>query len=101
MDEETEASGLGEADKEDSCDAGASTDATQSSHLSEGGKKDPLTRRKELLVNSGLAEVNIIYFLIHISIELFFTFSYQACCLAHFIFCDPFLLPLFLTLKAL
>ncbi|OIT04294.1 pumilio -like 24 [Nicotiana attenuata] len=56
LDEETEASGLGEADKEDSCDTGAATDATQISHLSEGGKKDPLTRWKELLVNSGLAE---------------------------------------------
>ncbi|XP_009621817.1 pumilio homolog 24 [Nicotiana tomentosiformis] len=56
LDEETEASGLGEADKEDSCDTGAAADATQSSHLNEGGKKDPLTRRQELLVNSGLAE---------------------------------------------
>lgn len=61
MDEETEASGLGEADKEDSCDTGAATDTTQSSHLNGGGKKDPLTRRQELLVNSGLAEVNIFY----------------------------------------
>ncbi|KAM3324004.1 pumilio 24 [Capsicum chacoense] len=51
--EETEASGLGEAGEEDSCHTGA--DATQSSHLN-GGKKDPLTRRRELLVNSGLAE---------------------------------------------
>ncbi|KAF3632793.1 Pumilio -like protein 24 [Capsicum annuum] len=52
--EETEASGLAEAGEEDSCHTGA--DATQSSHLNEGGKKDPLTRRRELLVNSGLAE---------------------------------------------
>lgn len=52
--EETEASGVGEAGKEDSCHTGA--DATQSSHLNEGGKKDPLARRRELLVNSGLAE---------------------------------------------
>ncbi|KAK4338905.1 hypothetical protein RND71_040367 [Anisodus tanguticus] len=51
--EETEASGLGEAGN---TDEGAAADATQSSHLREGGKKDPLTRRRELLVNSGLAE---------------------------------------------
>lgn len=65
MREETEASGLGEAGKEDSCHTGAAVDATQSSLLNEGGKKDPLTRRRELLVNSGLAEVNTFYFLIH------------------------------------
>ncbi|XP_055818365.1 pumilio homolog 24 [Solanum dulcamara] len=47
--EEAETSGLGEAGKEDA-------DATQSSHVNEGGKKDPLTRRQELLVHSGLAE---------------------------------------------
>ncbi|PHU10075.1 Pumilio -like protein 24 [Capsicum chinense] len=52
--EETKASGLAEAGEEDSCHTGA--DATQRSHLNEGGKKDPLTRRRELLVNSGLAE---------------------------------------------
>lgn len=45
---------LGEAGKEDSCHA------TRTSDLNEGGKKDPLTRRQELLVNSGLAEVNVI-----------------------------------------
>ncbi|XP_060197594.1 pumilio homolog 24 isoform X1 [Lycium barbarum] len=50
---ETEASGLGEAGNEDEATA---ADATQSSHLNEGGKKDPLTRRRELLVDSGLAE---------------------------------------------
>lgn len=61
MGEETEASGLAEAGEEDSCHTGA--DATQSSHLNEGGKKDPLTRRRELLVNSGLAEVNVFIFL--------------------------------------
>ncbi|CAN4106338.1 unnamed protein product [Withania somnifera] len=54
--EEKEASGLGEAGKEHSCLTGAAADATQSPHLNEGGKKDPLTRRRELLVNSGLAE---------------------------------------------
>lgn len=52
--EETESSGLGEAGEEDSSRTGA--DATMSSHLNGGGKKDPLTRRQELLVNSGLAE---------------------------------------------
>lgn len=87
MGDEAETSGLGEAGKEDA-------DATQSSHVNEGGKKDPLTRRQELLVHSGLAEVNVFYFLIRISIELFLILSYQACCLAHFTFCDPFLQPL-------
>lgn len=48
--EETGTSVLGEAGKEDSCHA------TRTSDLNEGGKKDPLTRRQELLVNSGLAE---------------------------------------------
>lgn len=109
MGEETEASGLGEAGKEDSCHTGAAVDATQSSLLNEGGKKDPLTRRRELLVNSGLAEVNTFYFLIHISVELFFIkkismelffiLSYQGCRLAHFTFCDPSLLPLFFSLN--
>ncbi|CAN4115052.1 unnamed protein product [Withania somnifera] len=54
--EEKEASGLGEAGKEHGCLTGAAADATQSPLLNGGGKKDPLTRRRELLVNSGLAE---------------------------------------------
>lgn len=30
-------------------------------HVNDGGKKDPLTRRKELLIDSGLAEVRDFY----------------------------------------
>uniref|UniRef100_A0A3Q7EFA5 CPL domain-containing protein n=1 Tax=Solanum lycopersicum TaxID=4081 RepID=A0A3Q7EFA5_SOLLC len=46
---DAETSVLGEAGKEDA-------DITKSSHVNEGGKKDPFTRRQELLVHSGLAE---------------------------------------------
>lgn len=61
---DAETSVLGEAGKEDA-------DITKSSHVNEGGKKDPFTRRQELLVHSGLAEVNVFYFLIQMSIELY------------------------------
>ncbi|XP_031110494.1 pumilio homolog 24 [Ipomoea triloba] len=55
-----EAEPLG-VDEEDEIDAGvANSDKTKSppkvQHLNEGGKKDPLRRRQELLVDSGLAE---------------------------------------------
>lgn len=33
------------------------TDHDESTHLVDGGKKDPSVRRQELLVKSGLAEV--------------------------------------------
>lgn len=44
-----------EAVQEDRNGEGKTSDA--SIHLNKGGKKDSFTRRQELLVNSGLAEV--------------------------------------------
>lgn len=67
--EEAEAPWLGEAGKEDRSLTGAAADANQSSHLNEGGKKDPLTRQRELLVDSGLAEVSASF--IHALIAVF------------------------------
>lgn len=43
-------------DKSDSEEPTANKNPS-SSELGEGGKKDPLVRRRELLINSGLAEV--------------------------------------------
>lgn len=54
--EQKKASETVQADEEKS-DSEEPTANKSSSELGEGGKKDPLVRRRELLINSGLAEV--------------------------------------------
>lgn len=62
LDEKTKSSEVDEAAEENKSDteditANLCPSANETLNLSEGGKKDSLLRRQELLVNSGLAEV--------------------------------------------